>query len=194
MKATTKGYFVFKSGDTYILLDEHSNEVGKIDVCDTHLLVTIDGDETHVSDNEVQHWFDTHNYTITKTSPRWIEYNPNPANNSKANDCTIRAYCAAENLEWDEAYDIACECGKELSYMPNDKTAVKHVAEDKFGYTRHKLSKEERGMTVNDFAIKYNEGTFLVEVASHLVAVINGEYYDSWDSGKKKIRGYFSKS
>ena len=53
--------------------------------------------------------------------------------------------------------------------MPNDNTAVKRIVEEEFGYTRHKLSKEERGTTVNDFAIKHNEGTFLVEVARHLV-------------------------
>lgn len=194
MRTITKGYFTFKSGDTYLILDSNKNEVGKIDVCDAHLLVTINDEETRLEELEIQPWFDKHpEYMITKDSPRWVEYNPNPNHNTKANDCTIRAYCAAEKLEWDDAYDIACKYGKNLAFMPNDNTAVKRIVEEEFGYTRHKLSKEERGTTVNDFAIKHNEGTFLVEVARHLVAVINGEYYDSWDSGKKKIRGYYTK-
>lgn len=196
MKVTSKGYFTLKSGDTFLLLDENKNEVGKIDVFVAHVIVTIDGEEENLSEQELQHWLDTHDYMISKDSPRWVEYNPNPNNNTKANDCTIRAYCAAENLEWDAAYDIACRYGKELAFMPNDSSAVKHIVEEEFGYVRHKLSKEDRGekgMTVNDFAIKYNKGTYLVEVARHLVAVIDGEYYDSWDSGKKKIKGYYVK-
>ena len=195
MKVVTTGYFAFKTGDTYIILEKNKNEEGKLEVFDTHLLITIGEDETRLeSDGEIQNWFDEHDYILSKTSPRWIEYNPNPNHNTKANDCTIRAYCAAENLEWDDAYDIACRYGKDLAFMPNDGKAVTKVVEDEFGYVKHKLLKEERGMTVNEFAIKHNKGTYLVMVASHLVAVIDGEYYDSWDSGNKKVRNYFSKS
>ena len=39
MRTITKGYFTFKSGDTYLILDSNKNEVGKIDVCDAHLLL-----------------------------------------------------------------------------------------------------------------------------------------------------------
>lgn len=193
MRAVTKGYFAFKSGDTYLILDSNKKEIGKLEAFDTHILITIDGTETRLEEKEVQHWFDTNDYMITKNSPRWVEYNPNPNGNTKANDCTIRAYCAAENLKWDDAYDIACQRGRQLAFMPNDGSAVKNIVEEDFGYTRRKLAKEERGMTVNDFAIKYNEGTYLVEVARHLVAVIDGEYYDSWDCGEKKIKGYYTK-
>ena len=197
MKITAKGYFTLKSGDTFLLLDMVKNEIGKMEVFAEHVTVQLNGEEEeNLNELELQHWLDTHELMISKDSPRWVEYNPNPNHNTKANDCTIRAYCAAEKLEWDDAYDIACRYGKNLAFMPNDGNAVKHIVEEEFGYTRKKLSKEdkgEHGMTVNDFAIKYNKGTYLVEVAKHLVAVIDGEYYDSWDSGKKKIRGYYVK-
>ena len=194
MKATVTGFFRLQPGDTYLVLDSNRNEIGKLDACDGYSTVTIGDEEERLKETEIDIWFEDRGYMLTKDSPRYIEYNPNPNNNKKANDCTIRAYCAAEKLEWDDAYDIACKCGKNLGYMPNDSVTVKHICEEEFGYTRKKLAKDERGMTVNEFAIKHPEGTFFVEVAKHLVAVIDGNYYDSWDSGKKKIRGFYSKA
>lgn len=196
MKITTKGFFALKTGDTCVILDQNKNEIGKMDVQNGYCVVTIkDDDELRMDEAQTQAWFDEKGYILTKDSPRWIEYNPNPSNNTKANDCTVRAYCAAENLEWDEAYDIACKYGKNYAFMPSDKTTVARIVEDEFGYTEHKLSKEEKDqkMTLNDFAIKNCDGTYLVMLPGHLVAVVDGEYYDSWDSGKKRVQKYFSK-
>jgi hypothetical protein len=194
MKTTVKCVFTLKVGDSYSVLDKNKNEIGTFEVNNDFVNVIIGDEETQLKEPQIQDWFEENEYLLSKESPRWVEYNPNPAHNSKANDCTIRAYCAAENLSWDAAYDIACQHGKNIAYMPNDNTTVTNIAEEEFGYTKQKLTKEERGMTVNEFAIKYNKGTYLVLVASHLVAVIDGEYYDTWDCGKKKVRHYFSKS
>ena len=100
MKLEARGFFTIKPGDTYIVLDKNRNEVGKLDGCEGYSIVTIGDLEEHLRENEIDVWFDDHGYILTKDSPRYVEYNPNPNNNTKANDCTIRAYCAAEKLEW----------------------------------------------------------------------------------------------
>ena len=48
--------------------------------------------------------------------------------------------------------------------------------------------------TVNQVAIDFPVGTYILDCGTHFVTIIDGEYYDSWDSAKKKVRGYFYKT
>lgn len=195
MKALVQGFFALRVGKTYLILDTDKNEIGKLDVYDKYVKVKIgDNEEEQLSELEIQPYFEKNSYVLSETSPRWIEYNPNPNPKNSSNDCTIRAYCAAENITWDEAYDIACVRGKGMTCMPNEGPAIKDILETEFGYTQHKLSKEEKKMTVAEFGVKHPEGTFVLITPSHAVTVIDGEYYDSWDSGEKKVKCYYSKN
>lgn len=188
------GYFALMPGDAYIVLDSNKKEIGKLSVLSDKAVVMREGmDDVELEEKEIAKWFEDNKFILTKTSPRWVEFNPNPGKNTKANDCTIRAYCAAEGLSWDEAYDIASQAGKDNAYMPNDKSTVEKIITEKFGYEVCKLEKGEKKLTVSEFAIKYNVGTYLVMVARHLVAVVDGQYYDSWDCGDKKVSKYFEK-
>ena len=47
---------------------------------------------------------------------------------------------------------------------------------------------------MNQVAIDFPVGTYILDCGTHFVTIIDGEYYDSWDSGKKKVRGYFYKT
>ena len=78
--------------------------------------------------------------------------------------------------------------------MPNDKKTCKNILEEEFGYEYHKMQKDERGKTVNQVAIDFPVGTYILDCGTHFVTIIDGEYYDSWDSAKKKVRGYFYKT
>lgn len=193
MRATLKGYFALLPGEAYLVLDKDKYEIGKLEVLNDFASVKIGEDETRLKEDEIQPWFETKGYILTKTSPRFVEFNPNPSKTVKANDCTIRAYCAAEKLEWDAAYDIACKYGKDCTYMPNDKDTVHKILEEEFGYIKHRIPKEDKGMTVAEFAIKYDIGTYYVMVNRHIVAVVDGKYFDTWDSGKKKVSCYYSR-
>ena len=44
--------------------------------------------------------------------------------------------------------------------------------------------------TVRAFCKKYPEGVYVIGTGTHAVAVIDGDYYDSWDSGNE-IPTYF---
>ena len=39
--------------------------------------------------------------------------------------------------------------------------------------------------TVRQFANDHQEGTYVLGTGTHAVAVIDGDYYDAWDSGNK---------
>ena len=54
------------------------------------------------------------------------------------------------------------------------------------------LNVNENG-TVDSFAKDHPEGTYIVSVAHHVVAVVDGCYWDTWDSGYKSLYGYYEK-
>lgn len=120
---------------------------------------------------------------------RWHEYNPNPKERN-IGDCTLRSYCAAFGISWDKAFDIASKVAKENSSMIQyvaDKVLVEEfncVVDEKYN---KKTVKSKDRIKVNEFALSHPYGTYILHVPKHQVTVINGEYWDSWDSGDKKI-------
>ena len=120
---------------------------------------------------------------------RWKEYNPNPKERN-IGDCTLRSYCAAFGISWDKAFDIASRVAKENSSMIQyvaDKVLTEEfncVVDEKYN---KKTVKGKDRITVNEFAMSHPYGTYILHVRQHQVTVIDGVYWDSWDSGDKKV-------
>ena len=120
---------------------------------------------------------------------RWHEYNPNPKSRN-IGDCTLRSYCAAFNISWDKAFDIASRVAKENSSMiqyVSDKVLIEEFncrVDEK--YNKKNIKSKDR-ITVNEFAMSHPYGIYILHLRQHQVTVINGEYWDSWDCGEKKI-------
>lgn len=147
-------------------------------------------DEDNLS--EFEEFCNKKQLTFKKIKDRnYIEYQPNPKKNNTT-DCTFRAYSKVENMTWDEAYNIGCEYGREMKLMPNDHKVVDKILKEKFGYSFTKFAKDEK-KTVNEFAIEHPEGIYVGWLHGHIVAIVNGYYYDSWDSGDRKLKGYYKK-
>ena len=114
----------------------------------------------------------------------WIQANPNPEK-KQVPDCVIRAICIALNKSWlevsDELYSIA---RKEYSVTCDDNI---------WGQYLYSLGFEPillphicpKCITIDDFSKMYPFGTYIIGTGKHAVAVINGNYYDSWDSGNE---------
>lgn len=66
---------------------------------------------------------------------------------------------------------------------------------DKLGFTYHGVSNKKgtKRPTVERFALDHPQGTYICKVAHHVVAVVDGKYYDTWDCGKYSLYGYFEK-
>lgn len=196
-----------------ITLDAYNNEekVGTAVIKNeelTYYNLVVNKIEKYDKDNleEFVTFVDEYNLKFKKVADRkWIKYNPNPQNNNTG-DCSIRAYCKAENLDWNDAYDMASKLGKEMAMICDDHKVVDKILTEKFGYTYHKgdhcfvkdkdgNGKLEKGKkkTINEFAIEHPKGKYILWVHAHIVTVIDGYYYDSWDSGNKKINGYYTK-
>ena len=110
-------------------------------------------------------------------------------------DCTIRALCKALDISWVEAFDLTVPiCRREqvpnIFFAPG-KIRNPFLAELGFKYTG--ISNKEGSVrpTVEQFAEKHRKGTYILNVANHEVACVDGTYYDTWDSGHKKLYGYY---
>ena len=122
----------------------------------------------------------------------FIYCNPNPKENLTG-DCVIRAICIAENKSWDEIFlDLMIKCF-ELKDMPSDNATWNKYLQS-IGYKRHIIPDTcPDCYTVNDFTKDNPKGVFILGTGTHVIAVKDGNHYDTWDSGTKIPIYYWSK-
>ena len=112
----------------------------------------------------------------------WHEYNPNPLG-KRVGDCAIRAISAAEGLSWFDAYDALSHYGRMFGNLPNSNDVWGTFLHDE-GYKRHVIPDTcPECYTVADFCRDNPKGVFVLGTGSHVVTVIDGDYWDAWDSG-----------
>ena len=119
----------------------------------------------------------------------WIPTNPNPAG-KEVPDCVIRAICIALNRRWLDVYDDLCSLGRREYNMPSaDSVWGKYLYEH--GFEPFVLPRTcPRCLTIGAFTRAFPEGIYIIGTGIHAVAVIDGNYYDSWDSGNE-IASFF---
>jgi hypothetical protein len=115
----------------------------------------------------------------------WKYYNPNPRGNNYAGDCVIRAISRATGKEWGLVF-----AGLSLNgYFSGDWGNSNGVWDSylrKLGYKRYILPNTcPYCYTVDDFSKDYSAGVYILGTGTHAVAVVDGDYYDSWDSGNE---------
>lgn len=119
-------------------------------------------------------------------------YNPNPKG-KLVGDCVIRGISGITDQTWDKTYTSICLEGFDVKDMPSSNSVwANYLVSKGFGRT---LLKEECPLcyTVKDFCEEFNRGAYLLATGSHVVAVIDGDYYDAWDSGNEVPLYYWSK-
>ena len=114
----------------------------------------------------------------------FIFYNPN-CKGQHVTDCVIRAICRLENLTWTEAFDqLTALCRQECDMPSSDKMWGKYVSSR--GYKKYLIPETVPDWyTVKDFCRDNPVGKFIIKTSGHVIAVVNGDYYDTFDSGDK---------
>lgn len=121
----------------------------------------------------------------------WINVNPNPRKRV-GTDCVIRALCFAFGMSWYEVYDDLYLTGRQdCDWGSNDEVWGHYLMSR--GCTPVVLPKAcPRCMTILEFTKRYPSGIYIIGTGNHAVTVIDGDYYDSWDSGNE-IASFFWK-
>lgn len=135
---------------------------------------------------------------IKKHSNHFRYYQPNDKDlKDKVGDCQVRALSKALGLTWVEAFDLTIPICRELQTytifdgdLAKTKEAMKTLG---FSYTGVSNRNGEIRPTVESFAKEHPTGIYIVKVAHHVVAVVDGFFYDTWDSGSKSLYGYYTK-
>lgn len=123
-------------------------------------------------------------------------YQPNDKDlKDKVGDCQVRALSKALGLTWLQTFDLTIPICRELqTYTIFDcdlKKTQTAMAQFGFEYTGVSNKKGSKRPTVKSFALSHPKGKYVVSVARHAVAVVDGVYYDTWDSGHKSLYGWY---
>lgn len=112
----------------------------------------------------------------------WIFANPNPAKKNVP-DCVIRAVCIALNIPWMKVkHDLNKLSDEEFSVTCDDHVWGKYLY--RLGFRPVLLPKGcPQCITIRMFSQIFPKGTYIIGTGYHAVAVIDGNYYDTWDSG-----------
>ena len=119
-------------------------------------------------------------------------WNPSPRG-IRVGDCSVRALAKALDTDWETAYMMLCVKGFEMNDMPNSNAVIDAVLKD-HKFFRQAISPSCKDCyTVEDFANEYPTGTYMLGTGSHVVTIVNGDIYDSWDSSKEYPLYFWSK-
>lgn len=129
---------------------------------------------------------------------RYVYYQPNKKDiKDQYGDCQVRALSKALNVSWVEAFDLTIPICREMQtytiFGGTCKVGKESLA--RLGFEYHGVS-NKRGTkrpTVDEFAKEHRTGSYILKVAHHVVACVDGKYYDTWDSGRCSMYGYYQR-
>lgn len=114
----------------------------------------------------------------------YAPYNENPFGRNTV-DCTVRAIALFLDSDWDTQYARLSVYG----FMKKDMTVANNLWMGylrSLGYKPHEIPDMcPDCYTVKEFCLDHPTGRYLLGTEGHVVAVVNGNYYDTWDSGEE---------
>ena len=112
----------------------------------------------------------------------YAPYNPNPSG-KRVGDCVVRAICRLFNLDWETAFMRLCLKAFEMYDMPSANSVWGELLREQ-GFKRRILEDTcPACYTVSQFAEEHQHGRYLLATGTHVIAMIDGTYYDTWNSG-----------
>lgn len=114
----------------------------------------------------------------------WKYYNPNPAGKN-VGDCTVRALSKALGQSWGQTYTALILQGYMMSDLPS-ANSVWGAYLRCCGFKRCIMPEDcPDCYTVADFARDHPEGIYILALSGHVVCVVDGDWHDTWDSGRE---------
>lgn len=122
----------------------------------------------------------------------YVKENPNP-NGSFVGDCVIRAISIATGVDWERTYVELSMQGFVMADMPSSNRVWGAYLKSK-EFRRYSIPDScPDCYTIKAFCEDHPNGIYIVATGVHVVAVINGDYHDAWDSGDEVAVYYFTK-
>lgn len=120
-------------------------------------------------------------------------YNPNPYGKA-VGDCVVRALTILLDDDWHNVYADLTMQGSFMGDMPSSNVVWGEYLKEN-GFRQFPLQDMcPACYTIRDFCMDFPIGKYLVATGSHVVAVVDGNYYDTSDSGNEVPLYYWRKS
>lgn len=117
-------------------------------------------------------------------------YNPNPSGR-RVDDCVIRTLTRLFDISWDDAYWEVALKGAVIHNMPS-ANEVWGACFRENGFSRYTLPNScPNCYTIKMFAEDHPYGRYALATGSHVVALVDGVYYDAGDSGDEVVAYYW---
>lgn len=101
----------------------------------------------------------------------------------RTTDCTIRALAKIFNTDWLTIFDeIAMEARRQYDMMDANNVWINWLYKQGFELYGI-LNTCPNCYTIRDFCIDHPTGSYIVGTGTHAVAVVNGDWYDTFNSG-----------
>ncbi|MCQ2507287.1 MAG: hypothetical protein MJ097_00700 [Dorea sp.] len=119
-------------------------------------------------------------------------YNPNPQA-ARVGDCVIRAVSFATGQSWEKTYLDLCVYGLIYCDLPSSNGVWSRYLLDK-GFRRYIVPDTcPSCYTVRQFTEDHPKGEYILAISGHVVAVKDGNHYDTWDSSDEVVVYYWMK-
>ena len=122
----------------------------------------------------------------------YIQLNNNP-DKALVGDCTVRAISKAIGKPWDDTYIYLAVQGFKMKDMPSSNRVWGEFLYAN-GFRRFIIPDScPNCYTIKDFCEDHKDGKYILATGTHVVCVVDGNYYDSWDSGDEILIYYWRK-
>jgi hypothetical protein len=107
-------------------------------------------------------------------------------------DCQVRALCTARNIPYNDAWELLYAIQGEQRASFFRLVNVLQAKDPRVGVIRYlsfPAKKGKRRMNGEQFVKDYPKGRFILNMAKHVAAVVDGALIDTWDSRGKCVYG-----
>lgn len=125
----------------------------------------------------------------------FVYYNPNPKH-KRTSDCVVRAVARALNTDWKQAYMNVTAQGLKLAEMPESGVVWRSLLRER-GFKTYVIPDScPDCYTVRDFCMDHPIGKYVLAIGgkpNHVVTVVSGDWWDTWDCGDETPFFYMRK-
>ena len=122
----------------------------------------------------------------------FIYFNPNPSK-KLVGDCVIRAISKLTGQDWRDVHNDLCRESFDMADMPSSNAVLGSYL-FKRGYRQYVIPDTcPNCYSVRRFCQEHPRGSYLLATGTHVIAVKNGDYFDTWDSGDETVIYYWRK-
>ena len=105
----------------------------------------------------------------------------------------MRAISIVTGQSWDDVFIDLCVTGYGMAEMPSTNSVWAEYLK-RCGFVRENLPNTcPACYSIEQFCKDHPDGIYAVATGTHVVAVIDGDYIDAWDSGRETATYFWRK-